>query len=77
MKATPKDSIALIFLPLVLCFMRVIADGGARTSAKLNGPFINNHKSQLIAFDSKGGEIEVSTYRFAAERKRIEIFFRA
>ncbi|XP_012226370.1 uncharacterized protein [Linepithema humile] len=59
MKATPVDSIALL-LSLVLCFMRVIADGGARTSAKHNSPFINNRKSQLIAFDSKGGVIEVN-----------------
>jgi len=60
MKTASIDSTALILLLPVLCCMRVVADGGASTSAKFNGPFINNHKSQLIAFDSKAGEIEVS-----------------
>lgn len=54
----------VVFLPLALWFARVIGDGDVKPSAKLNGQFINNHKAQLISFDSKGGEIEVSVSIF-------------
>ncbi|XP_020277928.1 uncharacterized protein LOC109851847 [Pseudomyrmex gracilis] len=50
----------VVFLPLALWFARVIGDGDVKPSAKLNGQFINNHKAQLISFDSKGGEIEIN-----------------
>jgi len=48
---------AIRILPLALCFARVIGDAGA--SPKLNGPFLNQ-KPQLIAFNTKGGDIDVS-----------------
>lgn len=49
------DSTALILLPFALFFMRVIGEGNTRTFTKPNG-----QKSQFVAFDSKGGDIEVS-----------------
>jgi hypothetical protein len=50
---------AIRILPLALCFARVIGDAGA--SAKLNGPFLSHsRKPQLIAFNTKGGDIDVS-----------------
>lgn len=55
MRATPADSTALFLLPFALFFVRVIGDGNSRTFTKLNG-----QKSQLISFDTKGGEVEVS-----------------
>ncbi|KAL6256437.1 hypothetical protein P5V15_012550 [Pogonomyrmex californicus] len=56
MRVATTDSTALIFLPFALLFARVIGDGNARTFTK---PF-NGQKSQLISFDTKGGEIEVN-----------------
>ncbi|KAH0949464.1 hypothetical protein HN011_002250 [Eciton burchellii] len=50
---------AIRILPLALCFARVIGDAGA--SAKLNGPFLSHsRKPQLIAFNTKGGDIDIS-----------------
>ncbi|XP_071562217.1 LOW QUALITY PROTEIN: uncharacterized protein [Temnothorax nylanderi] len=57
MRATPTDSAALtlILLPFALFFVRVIGDGTTRTFTKPNG-----QKSQLISFDTKGGEVEIT-----------------
>ncbi|XP_050444986.1 uncharacterized protein LOC126848262 [Cataglyphis hispanica] len=60
MRAFPSDSAVLILLPLALFFARVIGDGDARTSTKLNSLFINSQKPQLVSFNSKEGDIEIN-----------------
>lgn len=54
---------AIRVLPLALCFARAVV-GDARTS-KLNAPFVSHgHKTpQLIAFNTNGGDIDVSMIR--------------
>ncbi|EZA52400.1 hypothetical protein DMN91_012012 [Ooceraea biroi] len=50
---------AIRILPLAMCFARVIGD--ARTSTRLNSPFLSQgSKPQLIAFNTKGGDIDIS-----------------
>lgn len=70
MRALPSDSTILILLPLALFFVRVIGDSDARTSTKFNSLIFNGQKPQLVSFNSKEGDIEVSSVAI-----NIEVFF--
>lgn len=70
MRALPSDSTILILLPLALIFVRVIGDNDARTSTKFNSLIFNGQKPQLVSFNSKEGDIEVSIVAIN------EVFFR-